>query len=170
MIVVSDSTPMITLMKAMHLDILHDLFGEIEIPEAVFEELTTNIEFKDEADLIRNSSYIRVVRVQNADQVAFLKRVAGLDQGESEAIIYADEIKADVLLMDETAGRTVAQNMRLPITGSVGVLIRALHAGFLAPDEADEAVIRIRKSNRHISEHLLQKVLAESAKKRVELK
>ena len=55
MIVVSDSTPMITLMKAMHLDILHNLFGEVEIPEAVFEELTTNIEFKDEADLIRNS-------------------------------------------------------------------------------------------------------------------
>ena len=51
MIVVSDSTPMITLMKAMHLDILHNLFGEVEIPEAVFEELTTNIEFKDEAGI-----------------------------------------------------------------------------------------------------------------------
>ena len=108
--------------------------------------------------------------MQNTDQVAFLKRVAGLDQGESEAIIYADEVKADLLLMDETAGRTVAQNMRLPITGSVGVLTRAIQANFLTPDEAEEAVIRIRSSNRHISEHLLQKLLTEVARKREELK
>ena len=32
MIVVSDSTPLITLMKAHHLDILHGLFGDIAIP------------------------------------------------------------------------------------------------------------------------------------------
>lgn len=43
MIVVSDTTPLITLMKADKLDILHGLFGEVLIPEAVFDELTTNI-------------------------------------------------------------------------------------------------------------------------------
>ena len=39
MIVVSDSTPLITLMKAARIDLLHDLFGEIVIPEAVYREL-----------------------------------------------------------------------------------------------------------------------------------
>ena len=42
MIVVSDTTPLITLMKAGKLDILHTMFGEILIPNAVFEELTGN--------------------------------------------------------------------------------------------------------------------------------
>ena len=42
MIVVSDSTPLITLMKAEKLDILYRLFGDVIIPEAVFSEVTGN--------------------------------------------------------------------------------------------------------------------------------
>ena len=42
MIVVSDTTPLITLMKAGNLDILQSLFGEVILPEAVFSEVTEN--------------------------------------------------------------------------------------------------------------------------------
>ena len=52
-IVVSDSTPLISLMKADLLDLLAGLFGEVLIPEAVFQEVTTNEEFKDEAEKIK---------------------------------------------------------------------------------------------------------------------
>lgn len=36
MIVISDTTPLITLMKIGHLDLLEKIFGEIQIPEAVY--------------------------------------------------------------------------------------------------------------------------------------
>ena len=62
-IVVSDSTPLISLMKAELLDTLAGLFGEVLIPEAVFQEVTTNEEFQDEADQIKKSSFIHVVKV-----------------------------------------------------------------------------------------------------------
>lgn len=101
MIVVSDTMPLITLMKVGRLSILNSLFGEVRIPEAVFSEATGNETFKDEAEIIRNSEYIRVVKVRDHRQVEFLQRVMGLDRGESEAIIYADENKADLLLMDD---------------------------------------------------------------------
>jgi uncharacterized protein len=156
MIVVSDSTPLITLMKARQLPILHHLFGEVLIPEAVFEELTTNETYKDEADLIRSESYIRVVSVANTEYVAILQRATGLDLGESEAIVYADENKADVLLIDEVAGRRVAQNMSLPIAGSIGILLLAFDRGLLNACEAEKALKRIENSGRHISRHLLQ--------------
>ena len=159
MIVVSDTTPLITLLKAGRLSILHSLFGEVRIPEAVFSEATRNKTFQDEADMIRNSKYIRVVKVQDRSQVAFLQRATGLDIGESEAIIYADEVKADLLLMDEAAGRKVALNMNLPITGSVGVLIKAFKSGIITADEADDAFSRIKTENRHISELLINKAL-----------
>ena len=155
MIVISDTTPLITLMKAGKLDVLHSLFGEVLLPEAVFAEATGNETFRDEADIIRNSEFIKVVQIQNKSQVSFLQRATGLDLGESEAIIYADEAKADLLLMDEAAGRRVAQNMKLPITGSTGILIRAFQSGIITKDEADDAFDRIRKANRHISEKLI---------------
>ena len=159
MIVVSDSTPLITLMKAGKLGILNDMFGEVLVPEAVFSEVTSNISFSSEADLIQNSEYIRVVKVENRQQVLLLQRATGLDLGESEAIIYADEAKADLLLMDEAAGRRVALNMNLPMTGSVGLFIRAFQSGLITTDEADEAFDRIKRSRRHISEKLIQKAL-----------
>ena len=159
MIVVSDTTPLITLMKVGKLSILHSLFGEVQIPEAVFSEATGNETFKDEADIIRKSEYIRVVEVRDHRQVEFLQRVTGLDLGESEAIIYADENKADLLLMDEAAGRKVAQNMNLPITGSVGILLRAYKSGIITVDDADDAFDRIKRANRHISEPLINKAL-----------
>ncbi|MBR6028634.1 MAG: DUF3368 domain-containing protein [Clostridia bacterium] len=159
MIVVSDSTPLITLMKAMQLDLLHKLFGEIAIPQAVFSELTSNSSFRDEADLIRNSDYIRVVQVSHPDHVDILCRAAGLDRGESEAIVFADESKADLLLMDEAKGRQVARNMNIPILGSIGILIRAFQAGHLSEQELASSVDRIRHANRHISERLLQQAL-----------
>lgn len=40
MIVVSDTTPLISLMKADSLQLLEPLFKEVLIPEAVFAELT----------------------------------------------------------------------------------------------------------------------------------
>lgn len=42
MIVVSDATPIISFLKINRLDILGKLFGEVLLPEAVYEELTLN--------------------------------------------------------------------------------------------------------------------------------
>jgi predicted nucleic acid-binding protein len=158
-IVVSDSTPLISLMKADLLDLLARLFGEVLIPEAVFQEVTTNEEFKDEAEKIKKSSFIRVVKVENTDRVSFLRRVTGLDLGESEAIIFADEAKADLLLMDEVAGRKVAQNMSLPMIGTVGIIVRAFRVGIISEKDAEEVFDKLRKSRRHISERLIHDAL-----------
>lgn len=49
MIVVSDTTPIISFIKIGKLDILQDMFGQVQIPEAVFKELTSNVMFKKEA-------------------------------------------------------------------------------------------------------------------------
>ena len=53
MIVVSDTTPLISLLKISRLDLLEKLFGEVLIPSAVFNELTTDERFQLEANQIR---------------------------------------------------------------------------------------------------------------------
>ena len=159
MIVVSDSTPLISLMKADRLELLHLLFGEILIPDAVFDELTANDHYTEEAELIRSSSYIRQVSIEDTKAVSLLQRATGLDLGESEAIIYADNNKADLLLMDEASGRKVAMSMGLEIMGTVGVLVNACRDGYLRPEEVDEALAIMKRANIRISDRLIRNAL-----------
>ena len=46
MTIISDTTPIISLIKINRLDLLQKLFGEVLIPEAVYRELTTNVVFE----------------------------------------------------------------------------------------------------------------------------
>ena len=52
MIVVSDTGPLISLMKAGRLSLLHSLYQEILIPEAVYQELISNRRYENEAAVI----------------------------------------------------------------------------------------------------------------------
>lgn len=87
MIVVSDTTPLISFMKIKRLRLLEELFGKIIIPQAVFQELTVDSRFQEEAEQIKAQAFISVKDVQSMESVNLLRRATGLDQGESEAII-----------------------------------------------------------------------------------
>lgn len=52
-----------------------------------------------------------------------------LGAGESEAIVLAREVKADVLLMDERRGRNAAKRLGITCTGLVGLLLEARRRG-----------------------------------------
>lgn len=159
MIVVSDTTPLISLMKIGQLELVHKLFGEIQIPEAVYEELVSNHRFPNESKQIINSSYIKRVKVADIKAVDLLKRSTGLDAGESEAIILSDEIKANFLLMDEVKGRKVAKQMGIQIIGTIGMLMIAYKDGLLDKEEIEQCIETLRVSGRHISESLYKQLL-----------
>lgn len=156
MIVVSDSGPLISLMKATQLDLLHGLYGEVLIPEAVYSELTSNERYGEEAEKVKSSSFIRIVAVNERKSVDILRRATGLDLGESEAIVYADDNKADILLMEEEAGRKVAKSMGIRVRGSIGILLLGFDKKILSAQDVDDAINRMRQSNRRISEKLYQ--------------
>lgn len=52
MIVVSDTTPIISLMKAGQLELLQKLFDVVCIPKAVYRELTGNETFFEEVRIV----------------------------------------------------------------------------------------------------------------------
>ena len=135
MIVVSDTTPLISLLKIDRIDLLERLFGQVLIPQAVFDELTADERFQLEADQIRRRRFIIIKAVQNPESASILKRATGLDQGESEAIVLTDELKADLLLMDEAKGRTVSFQMGFKIMGTIGVLMAAYEENELTAEE-----------------------------------
>ena len=158
MLVVADATPLISLMKIGRLNLLEQLFGEVVIPEAVYSELTTNVTFAEEIYQIEVCEFINRVSVEDNKSVDVLRRATGLDLGESEAIIYADENGANILLIDEVKGRRIAQTMGLKIMGTLGMLLEAFYKGLLTSDETEADMIRLRESNRHIGDELVQYV------------
>ena len=135
MIVVADTTPLISLMKIEKLDILEKMFHEIQIPTAVFDELVSAERFQNEAEIIRNSTFIHVRSVDEPQAVERLRKERELDLGESEAIVLTEQLQADVLIVDEAAARAVAKSLGLSITGTIGILIEAYYRKMLSDDQ-----------------------------------
>jgi len=159
MIVVSDTTPLISLLKIGRIDLLENLFGLVYVPQAVYDELTIDKRFEAEAEQIKQSRFIIIKAVQNAGSVNVLKRATGLDQGESEAIILSDETKADILLMDEAKGRTVSHEMGINVMGTIGILMAAYEEHELTSNEARECIDVLQRTGRHISQKHYQMLL-----------
>lgn len=159
MIVVSDTTPLISFLKINRLDLLEKLFGEVLIPQAVFNELTTDVRFQAEADQIKREKFITIRPVNNLESASILKRATGLDQGESEAIVLTDELKADLLLMDEAKGRHVSTQMGLKIMGTIGILIAAYEEQEITSDEVKKCIDGLQRAGRHIGQRHYQMLL-----------
>jgi uncharacterized protein len=122
-VVVADSTPLIYLSRVGVQDVLATLFGEVLIPTAVHEEVIQKRPSAPGVEALRQATWLRV-----ADVV--LPQVdLGLDPGEAAAILLAEQIHADLLLIDERLGRQVAQARRLTVRGTLGVLVQAREAG-----------------------------------------
>jgi predicted nucleic acid-binding protein len=159
MIVISDTTPLISLMKIGQLDLINQLFGEIQVPEAVFKELTSNNRFQNECRQIEECPFINRVTVTDTKSVDLLRRSSGLDLGESEAIILSDYFNANYLLMDESKGRKVAQQMGIPIMGTIGMLMIAYNEHLLSKEEILNCINILKNSGRHISEQLYEQLI-----------
>ncbi len=54
---------------------------------------------------------------------------AALDRGEASAIVLAELLHADTLLIDEKKGRDIARRRGLRIQGTLGLLVVAKRAG-----------------------------------------
>lgn len=159
MIVVSDTTPLISLMKIGRLVLVEQLFGEVQIPDAVYTELITNTQFLEEARQIQNSSFIKRVVMVDSKSVDLLRRATGLDKGESEAIILSDTCHADLLLMDEMKGRQVAEQMGLHLMGTVGMLRVAYEEKLLSYEDIIECIEILKANSRHISDRLFRQLI-----------
>ena len=159
MIVISDTTPLISLLKIDRLNLLEKMFGTLQIPKGVFAELTDNPKYESEAEIIRNSAFIEVVEEIDENYVSLLRRSTGLDLGESEAIYLSDNKKADLLLMDEVRGREVAVRMGIKIMGTIGILGLAYEDSIISKEEIKEAIEILRDAGRHISEKLYEQLL-----------
>jgi len=128
MIVVCNSTPLIALAKINRLRLLKDFFGEISIPEEVYDEVVRRGGGLAGASEVASCKWICTDQVINSLAVDAL--CISLDKGEAEAIVLSRERDA-LLIIDDGDGRKAARQLGLKITGTIGVLLLASNEGML---------------------------------------
>ncbi len=121
--VIADASPLIGLSSIGKFDILNTLWDDnIFIPEAVFNEVVIagkdKIGFQEVKEVCH--SWIQVVKVQNKAEVKALQTI--LDMGEAEVITLAQELGADLLLLDNREPRRFAISLELNVLGTVGII------------------------------------------------
>ena len=159
MIVVSDTTPILSLVKLGRLDLLQALYGKVMLPEAVYHELVSNPAFVEEAKQVIASAFLTTVSVKNKSSVELLRKVSGLDAGESEAVILYEEQNAELLLIDERKGRTVAKKMDIEYIGTAGILMLAYDKRLLCASDVEECLDRLLSYDIRFGKNLCNKVL-----------
>ena len=113
--IVSDSTCLIGLERINRLDIPPQLYNKFWIPAAVSAEIGFSL------------PWLEVRQVQNRTLVSSLRSQVGW--GESEAIALALELEDVTILLDDKKARRLAEQFGLPITGTVGMLLKAKRQG-----------------------------------------
>jgi predicted nucleic acid-binding protein len=82
---------------------------------------------------------------------------ASLGRGESEALALALESKADLIILDDRAARRLATALRLPLVGTLGLLLRAKMIGLIPA--VRPRLEALRSLPFHVSPRLYESVL-----------
>jgi predicted nucleic acid-binding protein len=122
MIIVSNTSPINYLILIGHINLLPELFGAIIIPQAVYSELSdASAPSPVQTWIATPPNWLKIQPVsQSSDAILDL-----LDPGEREAILLAQEINANLLLLDDMKARRTASERGFPITGILGILDQA---------------------------------------------
>lgn len=160
MIVIADTTPLNYLVLIKEQEVLPRLFERVIIPRAVWMEL-------------QDEGTPESVREWLADQPDWLEitqtsltaddALAALDTGEQEAILLAQELHADILLMDDKDGRREAVRRNLAVVGTLGLLDDAAEKGLL---DLTRALASLRRTSFRAAPALFEALLERDAERK----
>lgn len=155
--IISNASPLIALSNIGQLELLKKLFQKISIPQAVYQEVVKEGKGRSGTVEVEKAikQWMEIVEVKNLDKVNTLRAI--LDYGEAEVIVLAQEIKADLLLLDNKEPRLFAKHLGFNVIGTVGVLILAYKKGFLK--DPVEKIFELREKGFYISDRLLKEII-----------
>jgi len=122
-VIVSNTTPISNFLHLGRIDILQCMFGQIHIPPAVKQEIkaafSDNIKWQK---CMNDGSFI----IQDVKNPWLSKQLLEkLHIGEAEALCICMENNAELCLLDDKDARKTAKQNKIPISGTLGILIQA---------------------------------------------
>ena len=129
--VVADSSPLIALAKIRQFDLLRRLFGSVIIPAEVYAEVVVAGAGLTGAPETGTASWIEVRHLKDRSALAAAHERFALDLGELSVLVLANEIGADLLLLDDLAARRLARVGGFRVQGTVGIVEAGFTRGYL---------------------------------------
>jgi uncharacterized protein len=156
---VSDSSPLIHLAKIEALELISRLYSRILIPPAVWREVVEESDGRPGAVEMQRAvvaGWMVKQAAKNEALVIALRQT--LDNGEAEAIALATELQPEAVLLDDKLARRMALRFGLPVTGTLGVLLRAKQVGLVV--ELRSLITRLQsEGDYYIDPGLIEKAL-----------
>ena len=150
-LVIADAGPIFSLATIDKLELLNDLFNDVKIPRAVWNEITL-----DKTTIFYNKIY-NYFKNRITDISGFNELTLIMDYGESESVLLYKELKADFLLVDDKKARKIAENFGIKCIGTLGLLSSAREKGKL--DQLKPLFEILLENDRYYSINLLNKIL-----------
>jgi len=154
MILVCNAGPIIALAKIDCLTLLQQLGTSVSVPETVYHEILAKPGTETTRILQATRSFLLVVAVPNPTDNAVATAIRQLDPGESEVITLASStLPPATALLDDAAGRRVAQKLGIPVLGFAGLLLTAKNRHLI--DSIMPHLLNARNQGYWLSDELL---------------
>jgi predicted nucleic acid-binding protein len=137
------------------LDLLRRLYDQVVAPSSVEAEVLAGGRDGIGRSELQETSWLRVAPLQDPRRADLL---ADLDWGEAEVIALAQELNADLVIIDERLARLHAKRLGLTLTGTLGVLLRAKQLGHVKA--VAPLIDRLRQGGIRLSDVVVAEVLA----------
>lgn len=149
--VICNTTPLIALSSIGLFNLLNDIYGEICIPEAVFEEVERGGGI--DVPKLGNIQWIKIMPDIRTYENSLLYQ---LDVGERQVILHALRAPADLSLIDDRVARNIAEFLGLKVKGTLGVLAEAKRRGLIMSFK--KRALEMRDNGIYFSERLIKEI------------
>ena len=116
---VSNASPLISLARIGHFDLLPKLFKRVLISTEVYNEVVISGAGMPGAREVARTDWIEVRPVRNTAALKLAMKETGLGSGELSSVLLAREAGADVILLDERKARRYAAAQGLPVLATL---------------------------------------------------
>ena len=161
MIVIADTSPLNYLVLIGAIDVLPTLYQSVIIPKAVLAELHA----KDTPRLVKEwidslPSWLEVKQPDMSEAAI----PARLDAGEREAIVLAQQLRANAIIIDDRDGRKEATQRGIKVIGTLAVLNDAAIRGLI---DLPAVITKLKQTNFRARAKLISALLEQDAERKL---
>ena len=127
--IVIDASPLIILFNSQLADLFPQLFSEIIVPRAVWDEVVSGSTTDVASQQLPLTSWVRVIEVSAISTVI---AAWSLGLGESEVLTFAWENYGYRVMVDDAAARRCARILGMGTLGTGGMLVLAKRRGLIS--------------------------------------